>query len=69
MAEGPRRQRRQEESPGLALTAEDQLHYRRMVVAMDKTIDLMAEIDLVIDRHGGWPDAFKGMNDVSAAAK
>jgi predicted helicase len=50
-------------SPGRVLTAEDQLHYRRMIVAMDKTIDLMAEIDRVIEKHGGWPDAFKTMRD------
>lgn len=49
--------------PGRILTADDQLHYRRMIVAMDKTIDLMAEIDEVIDKHGGWPDAFRGMTD------
>lgn len=47
-------------SPGRVLTAEDQLHYRRMIAAMDRTIDLMAEIDRVIDKHGGWPGAFKG---------
>jgi predicted helicase len=46
--------------PGRVLTAEDQLHYRRMIVAMDKTIDIMAEIDCVIDKHGGWPEAFAG---------
>lgn len=49
--------------PGRILTAEDQLHYRRMIAAMDRTIDLMAEIDRVIDQHGGWPGAFKRMND------
>jgi predicted helicase len=50
-------------SPGRVLTPEDQLHYRRMIVAMDKTIDLMAEIDRVIEKHGGWPSAFKGMRE------
>jgi predicted helicase len=55
-------------SPGRTLTAEDQLHYRRMVVAMDKTIDLMAEIDRVIEKHGGWPDAFRGMSEGAADA-
>jgi len=50
-------------SPGRLLTAEDQLHYRRMIAAMDRTIDLMAEIDRVIDQHGGWPEAFKGINN------
>jgi predicted helicase len=54
-------------SPGRILTADDQLHYRRMIVAMDRTIDLMAEIDRVIDKHGGWPGAFKGMADSDAA--
>lgn len=54
-------------SPGRVLTAEDQLHYRRMIVAMDRTIDLMAEIDRVIEKHGGWPAAFKGMDDDTAA--
>ena len=52
-------------NPGRVLTADDQLHYRRMIVAMDKTIELMAEIDRVIEKHGGWPDAFKGMSDES----
>jgi predicted helicase len=50
-------------SPGRVLTAEDQLHYRRMIAAMDRTIDLMAEIDRTIDAHGGWPGAFKGMSE------
>jgi predicted helicase len=50
-------------TPGRVLTAQDQLHYRRMIVAMDKTIDVMAEIDRVIEKHGGWPDAFKGMRE------
>jgi len=49
-------------STGRILTDEDILHYRRMIIAMDKTIDLMAEIDAVIDHHGGWPGAFKGGN-------
>ena len=28
---------------------------RRIVVALHETIHLMAEIDRVIDAHGGWP--------------
>jgi predicted helicase len=39
------------------------LHYRRIVTAISEAIGLMAEIDRVIDRHGGWPGAFKGMAD------
>ncbi|RAK63319.1 type ISP restriction/modification enzyme [Phenylobacterium kunshanense] len=49
--------------PGRLLTEEDILHYRRMIVALEETGKVMAEIDEVIARHGGWPDAFKGMSD------
>jgi hypothetical protein len=48
-------------SSGRLLTGEDILHYRRMVVAMDRTIDIMVEIDRVIEANGGWPEAFRGM--------
>lgn len=47
---------------GRPLNENETLHYRRIVKAISETIDLMAEIDRVIDRHGGWPGAFKGMN-------
>lgn len=50
-------------SDGRILTDEDILHYRRMITAMDQTIDLMAKIDTLIEAHGGWPDAFRGMVD------
>lgn len=53
-------------SDGRILTDEDILHYRRMITAMDQTMDLMAEIDTVIEAHGGWPDAFRGMVDEAA---
>ncbi|MFD2648254.1 type ISP restriction/modification enzyme [Devosia albogilva] len=49
--------------PGRLLTDEDILHYRRMIVALEETGKVMAEIDRVIDQHGGWPDAFRGMID------
>ena len=45
--------------PGLVLTDEDVSHYQKIVVALSETIDIMAEIDEVIEKHGGWPDAFK----------
>jgi predicted helicase len=45
-------------STGRVLTDEDILHYRRIVVALTETRRLMAEIDVEIDKHGGWPDAF-----------
>ncbi|TNF20939.1 MAG: hypothetical protein EP318_09105 [Rhodobacteraceae bacterium] len=44
--------------PGRILTDEDILHYRRVVVALTETRRLMAEIDKVIEKHGGWPGAF-----------
>lgn len=40
---------------GRTLSGEDITHYQRIVVALNETIRLMAEIDKVIDRHGGWP--------------
>nr|WP_272214244.1 type ISP restriction/modification enzyme [Marinicella sp. W31]MDC2878627.1 hypothetical protein [Marinicella sp. W31] len=45
-------------SPGRVLTDEDILHYRRVVVALTETRRIMAEIDEVIEKHGGWPGAF-----------
>ena len=50
-------------SPGRVLTDEDTLHYRRMIVALAETAKAMAKIDTVIAKHGGFPDAFKGMTD------
>lgn len=46
-------------SPGRVLNDEDILHYRRVVVALTETRRLMAEIDKVIEKHGGWPGAFR----------
>ena len=45
--------------PGRVLTKEDRDHYQGIIVALSETIRLMAEIDKVIDHHGGWPDAFQ----------
>ena len=41
--------------PGRTLTPEDIAHYQRIVVALKETMRLMAEIDAVIEKHGGWP--------------
>lgn len=41
------------------LSNDDIVHYQRIVVALSETIRLMAEIDRVIDAHGGWPGAFQ----------
>ncbi|MFM2411538.1 MAG: hypothetical protein RL481_2366, partial [Pseudomonadota bacterium] len=46
------------QSDGRILTEDDILHYRRMVVALTETRRIMAEIDTVIETHGGWPGAF-----------
>jgi predicted helicase len=40
---------------GRTLSDEDINHYQRVVVALSETIRLMAEIDRVIEEHGGWP--------------
>jgi hypothetical protein len=45
-------------SEGRVLTDDDILHYRRMVTALTETRRIMAEIDKVIETHGGWPGAF-----------
>jgi predicted helicase len=44
---------------GRELSKDDIEHYQKIVVALSETIRLMGEIDKVIDKHGGWPGAFK----------
>lgn len=43
---------------GRKLSKADIEHYHRIVVALSETIRLMAEIDKVIEKYGGWPGAF-----------
>jgi predicted helicase len=40
---------------GRTLSAEDVAHYGKITVALRETIRLMAEIDEVIEQHGGFP--------------
>jgi len=40
---------------GRALSSDDIETYQKIVESLSETIALMAEIDEVIDRHGGWP--------------
>ncbi|HYJ89269.1 MAG TPA: type ISP restriction/modification enzyme [Pyrinomonadaceae bacterium] len=40
---------------GRTLSDQDVNHYQRVIVALKETIRLMAEIDRVIEEHGGWP--------------
>lgn len=44
---------------GRTLTDDDIAHYQKVVVALSETVRLMAEIDRLIDAHGGWPGAFQ----------
>ena len=43
---------------GRKLSKDDIAHYNKIVVALSETIRLMKKIDEVIDKHGGWPNAF-----------
>jgi predicted helicase len=43
---------------GRTLSKDDITHYQKIVVALSETIRLMKEIDEVIEKHGGWPEAF-----------
>lgn len=43
---------------GRTLSHEDIAHYHKIVISLQETIRLMAEIDQVIEKHGGWPGAF-----------
>jgi hypothetical protein len=47
---------------GRTLSKDDIAHYQKVVVALSETIRLMADIDKVIARHGGWPNAFAGQD-------
>ena len=44
---------------GYRFGTSERAHYQKIVVALSETIRLMAEIDRVIDAHGGWPGAFQ----------
>ena len=52
-------------SDGRVLTEDDILHYRRMIISLTRTAELMPQIDAVVEKHGGWPGAFRGMNDAT----
>ncbi len=40
---------------GRVLSFEDIQHYQRVVAALAETIELMGQIDVAIEEHGGWP--------------
>ena len=54
---------------GRTLSDEDIGHYQKIVVAQNETIRIMAEIDEVIEAHGGWPDAFQTGSVADAASE
>jgi Type ISP C-terminal specificity domain len=54
---------------GRTLSDGDITHYQKIVVALNETIRIMAEIDLVIQRHGGWPGAFVAIASYSLAPR
>ena len=54
---------------GRTLSDKDITHYQEIVVALNETIGIMAEIDAVIDAHGGWPDTFRTGSEADAASE
>ena len=54
---------------GRTLSDEDIAHYQKIVVALNRTIRIMAKIDEVIDAHGGWPDAFRTGSEADEARR
>lgn len=40
---------------GRSLSYDDIEHYQKVVAALARTLELQAEIDRVIEEHGGWP--------------
>ncbi len=54
---------------GRKLSKDDITHYQKIVVALNETIRLMKEIDEVIERHGGWPEAFVAGMDKTGSVK
>ena len=54
---------------GRTLSEEDSAHYQKIVVALNETIRLMAEIDEVIEAHGGWPGAFQNGSEADTASE
>ena len=54
---------------GRTLSDEDIAHYQDIVVALNETTRIMAEIDEVIEAHGGWPDAFQTESEADSASE
>ncbi len=54
---------------GRTLSDEDIAHYQKIIVALNETIHLMAEIDEIIEAHGGWPGAFHSDSQAKAVSE
>ena len=52
---------------GRTLSDEDIAHYQKIVVSLNETIRIMAEIDEVIEAYGGWPGAFQTGSEADGA--
>ena len=48
---------------GRTLSDEEIVHYQKIVVSLNETIGVMAEIDEAIQAHGGWPNAFQTVSE------
>ena len=57
--------RPQGSEPGRTLTDEELEHYQRVVVALYRTQQIMADIDEVIEEHGGFPLVGSAPDDLS----
>lgn len=44
---------------GRKLSKAEIAHFQKIVAALGQTIQLMAGVDEIIEKHGGWPGAFK----------
>ena len=54
---------------GRTLSDEEIAHYQKIIVALNETIRIMAEIDEVIEAHGGWPEAFQTKSVADATSQ
>ena len=54
---------------GRTLSDKDVAYYQKIVVVLYETLRIMAEIDEVIEAHGGWPDAFQTGSEADAASE
>ena len=54
---------------GRTLSDEDVGHYQKIVIALNETIRIMAEIDEVIEAHSDWHDAFQTGSEADEARR